>query len=139
MFQALPEGIQHRVFPRVGRSSVESFTLAAMQLEHHANWMRMKARRREAEKRLRHMRSSEAIFPELQEVNQRRSATGRELLRAVWSDKLAERADSLKDAHERYFDHVDRWQAERTKNKVFYDGFKNSSQSLLKGLPVWII
>ena len=138
MFQALPEDIQHRVFPRVGRSSVESLTLAAMQLEHHANWMRMKARRREAEKRLRHMRSSEEIFLELQEVNQRRSAAGRELLRAVWSDKLAERADRLQDAHERYFDHVDRWQAKGTKNKAFYDGFKNSSQSLMEGLPVWI-
>ena len=138
MFQALPEGIQHRVFPEIGPSSIESLTLAAMQLEHHANWMRMKARRREAEKRLRHMRSSEAIFAELQEVNQRRSATGRELLRAAWSDKLAERADSLRDAHERYFDYVDRWQAGGTKNKAFYDGFKNSSQSLMEGLPVWI-
>ena len=138
MFQALPEGIQHRVFPEIGPSSVESLTLAAMQLEQHARWMRMKARRREAEKQLRHMRSSEAIFSELQDVNQRRSATGRELLRAAWSDKLSERADSLKDAHERYFDYVDRWQSKEKKNKAFYDGFKNSSQSLLEGLPVWI-
>lgn len=138
IFQALPEGIQHRVFPGIGPSSVESLTLAAMQLKQHTNWMRMKARRREAEKRLRHMRSSEAIFSELQEVNQRRSATGRELLRAAWSDKLSERADSLKDAHERYFDHVDRWQSKEQKNKAFHDGFTNSSRSLLEGLPVWI-
>ena len=138
MFQALPEGIQHRVFPAIGRSSVERLILAAMQLEQHANWMRMQAQRRDAQKQLGHMRSSEAIFSELQEVNQRRSVIGQELLRAAWSDKLSERADSLKDAHERYFDHVDRWQAKGKKNKAFYDGFKNSSQSLMAGLPVWI-
>ena len=138
MFQALPEAIQHRVFPKIGPSSVENLTLAAIQLEQHANWMRMQALQRKAEKQLRHMRSSEAIFSELQEVNQRRSVMGQELLRAAWSDKLSDRADSLKDAHERYFDHVDRWQSKGAKNKAFYNGFKNSSQSLLEGLPVWI-
>ena len=30
MFQALPEGIQHRVFPEIGPSSIKNLTLAAM-------------------------------------------------------------------------------------------------------------
>ncbi|GEQ99219.1 hypothetical protein JCM17844_28560 [Iodidimonas gelatinilytica] len=138
LYGALPIAIQNHAFPGEGRSSAESLGIAALWLEQHCNWVRSHVLRREAEARLEALRTAETIFPELDDVNNRRVAAGKALFRAAWSDRLSSKAGSLKDAADRYFDHVDRWLKGGGKNKAFFDGYRQSAQSVLDGLPIWI-
>lgn len=138
LYGKLPAAIQNHAFPEAGRSSAEGLSLAALWLEQHCNWVRSHGLRQEAEARLGALRTAEAIFPELDDVENRRMAAGKALFRAAWSDRLSSKAGSLKDAADRYFDHVDRWLKGERKNKAFFDGYRQSAQTVLDGLPIWI-
>ena len=138
LYGKLPIAIQNHTLPQEGRSSAESLSLAALWLEQHCNWVRSHALRREAEAQLGALRTAEAIFPELDDVDSRRVVAGKALFRAAWSDRLSSKAGGLKDAADRYFDHVDRWLKGGRKNKEFFDGYRQSAQSVLEGLPIWI-
>jgi very-short-patch-repair endonuclease len=94
--------------------------------------------RLDAEARLQTLRVAEEIFPELDDVDRRRVSAGKALFRAAWSDRLSSKAGSLKDAADRYFDHVERWRGGGRKNKEFFDGYRQSAQAVLGGLPIWI-
>lgn len=138
LYEKLPICVQNHAFPGGERSSAESLSLAASWLEQHFNWVRSHALRQDAEARLGGLRTAEAIFSELEDVESRRVAAGQALFRAAWSDRLSSRADSLKDAADRYFDHVDRLGKHERKNKAFFDGYRQSTQSVMDGLPIWI-
>lgn len=138
LYGKLPIAIQNHAFPGERRSSAESLSLAALWLEQHCNWVRSHALRQDAESRLGALRTAETIFPELDDVDKRRIAAGKALFRSAWSDRLSSKAGSLKDAADRYFDHVDRWLKGGRKNKEFFEGYRQSAQSVLDGLPIWI-
>lgn len=138
LYGDLPTDIRNLAFPGEAHSSAEDLSLAVMWLEQHCNWVRSHALRQEAEARLQSLRTAEEIFPELDDVDRRRVSAGEALFRAAWSDRLTNNANGLKDAADRYFDHVDRWLAGGRKNKEFFEGYRQSAQSVLNGLPVWI-
>lgn len=138
LYGKLPIAIQNHAFPGERRSSAESLSLAALWLEQHCNWVRSHALRQDAESRLGALRTAETIFPELDDVDKRRVEAGKALFRSAWSDRLSSKAGSLKDSTDRYFDHVDRWLKGGRKNKEFFEGYRQSAQSVLDGLPIWI-
>ena len=138
LYAALPQFIQDLAFPDHNGQAAKALLQALQWLEHHMMWRRHMEERLRAQNALQNSRAIAEIEANLAVVNDKLVNAGRDVLRVSWVEKLEPQAGRVKEALDKYFDHLERLK-DKGKSRDFYDGFEKSVTGVLPGLPVWMM